>query len=50
MTELPGLSAGLDRRRFLRTAAALSGAGTLGTLGGCKSPGSESGAGASGGE
>ncbi|WP_393100705.1 multicopper oxidase family protein [Streptomyces sp. LN325] len=48
MTELPGLSTGLDRRRFLLTAAALSGAGALGTVAGCKSPGSESGAGASG--
>ncbi|WP_329294418.1 multicopper oxidase family protein [Streptomyces sp. NBC_01455] len=48
MTELPGLLRGLDRRRFLLTAAALSGAGALGTLAGCTSPGSESGAGASG--
>ncbi|WP_329352831.1 multicopper oxidase domain-containing protein [Streptomyces sp. NBC_01261] len=37
MTELPGP----ERRRFLRTMAALTGAVALGTTAGCKSPGSD---------
>ncbi|KIF78196.1 copper oxidase [Streptomyces sp. 150FB] len=41
---------GLDRRHFLRTTAALTGAVALGTLTGCESAGSDSGAGASGAE